>query len=356
MKTGKTTLSDVAAAAGVSVSTASLVLSNSVGASIPLATQTRVREAARSLQYLPPKKRSSAIKSSLPVLILTSDLTNPYYPILVEHLERAAEKYDFQFLCCNTYHQVQRERFLLSQAEKGQFFAVVFLYPPGDPEYAGKINRKLPVVAICDKDAALGIDLIEMNNYQAGCIAAEHLLSCGHDRIAIFSSDPSRSISRSNRVRGATETIAQAGKLSTLFIADRSALRDIPGDNTNYKTGVCLGRDMELPGHYSAIIAVNDMEAMGAMDALANRGVCFPEDMSIIGFDNLLYTGLLRISLTTVDYHMDMLAQAAVALLYRRLHPQAAELLLSATRFKVECPPNLVLRSSTAAYRDKTPS
>lgn len=354
MKAEKTTLSDVAAAAGVSVSTASLVLGNSVSPSIPPATQMRVREAAKALQYRPPKKKPSAIKSSLPVLILTSDLTNPYYPILVEHLERAAEKYDFQFLCCNTYHQVQRERFLLSQAKRGQFFAVVFLYPPGDPEYAGQINKKLPVVAICDKDAALGIDLIEMNNYQAGCIAAEHLLACGHERIAIFSSDPSRSISRSNRVRGAMDTIDQAKKQSALFIADRSALQDIPGDNTNYKTGVCLGRDMDLHGErYSAIIAVNDMVAMGAMDALTNRGVCFPEDMSIIGFDNLLYTGLSRISLTTVDYHMDMLAQAAVALLYRRLYPQAAELLLSATRFKVECPPNLVLRSSTAAYRTK---
>ena len=320
MKKSKTTLSDVAAAAGVSVSTVSLVLSDSAS-------------------------------SSIPVLILTSDLTNPYYPILVERLERAAEKHDFQFLCCNTYHQVERERFLLSQAGKGQFFAAVFLYPPDDPEYADKINHRLPVIAICDKDAALGIDLIELNNYRAGCIAAEHLLAYGHEKIAIFSSDPSRSISRSNRVKGATDTIAQAGKTSMLFVADRTALQDIPGDNTNYKTGVFLGRGIDLRSEsYSAIIAVNDMVAMGAMDALANRGVRFPEDMSIIGFDNLLYTGLSRISLTTVDYHTDMLAQAAVALLYRRLHTQEAETLLSATRFKVECPPNLVLRSSTAAH------
>lgn len=262
----------------------------------------------------------------------------------------------FSFCAATPITRSSARGFFCLRQRRGSSSPSSFCILPVIPNTPVKINRKLPVVAICDKDAALGIDLIEMNNYQAGCIAAEHLLSCGHDRIAIFSSDPSRSISRSNRVRGATETIAQAGKLSTLFIADRSALRDIPGDNTNYKTGVCLGRDMELPGHYSAIIAVNDMVAMGAMDALANRGVCFPEDMSIIGFDNLLYTGLLRISLTTVDYHMDMLAQAAVALLYRRLHPQAAELLLSATRFKVECPPNLVLRSSTAAYRDKTPS
>ena len=351
MKKSKTTLSDVAAAAGVSVSTVSLVLSDSASSSIPLPTQMRVREAAKTLHYLPRPKKTSSLKPSLPVLILTSDLTNPYYPLLVERLERAAEKHDFQFLCCNTYHQVERERFLLSQAEKGQFFAAVFLYPPDDPEYADKINHRLPVIAICDKDATLGIDLIELNNYRAGCIAAEHLLAYGHEKIAIFSSDPSRSISRSNRVKGATDTIAQAGKTSMLFVADRTALQDIPGDNTNYKTGVFLGRGIDLrSGSYSAIIAVNDMVAMGAMDALANRGVRFPEDMSIIGFDNLLYTGLSRISLTTVDYHTDMLAQAAVALLYRRLHTQEAETLLSATRFKVECPPNLVLRSSTAAH------
>ena len=162
MKKSKTTLSDVAAAAGVSVSTVSLVLSDSAISSIPLSTQMRVREAAKTLHYLPRPKKASSLKPSLPVLILTSDLTNPYYPLLVERLERAAEKHDLQFLCCNTYHQVERERFLLSQAEKGQFFAAVFLYPPDDPEYADKINRRLPVIAICDKDAALGIDLIEL--------------------------------------------------------------------------------------------------------------------------------------------------------------------------------------------------
>ena len=98
MKKSKTTLSDVAAAAGVSVSTVSLVLSDSASSSIPLPTQMRVREAAKTLHYLPRPKKTSSLKPSLPVLILTSDLTNPYYPLLVERLERAAEKHDFQFL------------------------------------------------------------------------------------------------------------------------------------------------------------------------------------------------------------------------------------------------------------------
>lgn len=350
MKNGKVTMSDIAQQVGVSVSTVSLTLNNRAGASIPAETQKRVWDAAKTMHYVGYQKRKRT-RDAAPatVLILTSDLTNPYYSILVQRLEKAAAKNNLQFLCSNTYHQVSRERYLLAQAEKNNFCAAIFLYPPDDPENADEVNRRMPVIAICDKDAALGIDLIELNNYRAGCIAAEHLLSCGHERIAIFSSDPSYSTSRANRVKGAMDTIAQAGKQSELFVMDRAALQEAPGDNLNYKIGVALGQKMDVQNHFSAIIAINDMVAMGAMDALANRGVRFPEDMSIIGFDNLLYTSLSRISLTTVDYHTDMLAQAAIDLLYHRMRTLEDETLLATTRFKVECTPNLVLRNTTAA-------
>ena len=96
------------------------------------------------------------------------------------------------------------------------------------------------------------------------------------------------------------------------------------------------------------IEVARDMVAIGVIDALSAHGIQFPRDYSIVGFDNLLYTGLSRISLTTVDHHTDILAQAAISLLLRRVDPSMEPALLSSTRFKVECTPQLVVRNSTA--------
>ena len=110
-----------------------------------------------------------------------------------------------------------------------------------------------------------------------------------------------------------------------------------------------LAQDPELiRGGATAIIAVNDMLAIGAMDALLEQGFRVPEDYSIIGFDNLLYTGLERISLTTVDPHADMLAQSAMDVLLHRLNILMPDSLVSHMRFKAECQPRLIVRHSTA--------
>ena len=90
------------------------------------------------------------------------------------------------------------------------------------------------------------------------------------------------------------------------------------------------------------------MVAIGVIDALSAHGIQFPGDYSIVGFDNLLYTGLSRLSRTTVDHPPAILAPAAISLLLRRVDPSMEPALLSSTRFKVECTPQLVVRNSTA--------
>ena len=231
------------------------------------------------------------------------------------------------------------------------FFASIFLYPPDDPEHVRRVSHQMPVIAICDKNAAPEIDLIELNNFQAGCIAAEHLLSLGHRNIAVLSSDPSRSLARSNRIRGVTDQMERSGLEDCLSVVVPNARESatIPGNNANYRIGRAIGQRQELlSGKYSAFIAINDMVAIGVIDVLSAHGIQFPRDYSIVGLDKLLYTGLSRISLTTVDHHTDILAQAAISLLLRRVDPSMEPALLSSTRFKVECTPQLVVRNSTA--------
>ena len=351
MKRGKPTMADIAKRSGVSQSTVSLVLNQKGTCAIPSETIDRVLRAARELHYSKPQhKRLHGKGAEQPVLVLVSDLTNPYYSFILHELELAAAPSGLQMVCCNTYHREELETWYLKMALNSGFFAAIFLYPPDALDHASRVNQQMPVIAICDKNAASEIDLIELNNFQAGCIAADHLLNLGHQKISVLSSDPGRSLARSNRIRGVTHQMECAGFCEHLsvIVPEPKEIERIPGNNANYRIGYAIGQRAELlSGNYTAFIAINDMVAIGAIDALSSQGAYFPRDYSIVGFDNLLYTGLSRISLTTVDHHTDLLAQAAVSLLLRRADPSVDSALLSSARFKVECFPQLVVRNST---------
>lgn len=347
MEQRKATMSDIAKYCGVSQSTVSLVLNKKRGGSIPRETAEKILAAARELHYVKPQRKSNGSRR---VMVLVSDLTNPYYSFIFHELEQAAAPHELRLFCCSTYHQSKKETDYLKMAVQGDFQAIIFLYPPDDPDYAEEINRTIPVLAICDRNSACNIDLIELNNYQAGRIAVEHLLSLGHRRIAVLSSDPARNFSRANRLLGIQSGADDWSKGVELpvFVPNLEELSNGISNNMNYNIGYALAQREELRGgNYSGFIAINDMVAMGVIDGFSARGAHFPQDYSLVGFDNLLYTGLSRISLTTVDHHPDLLAQAAIDLLLHRTQSPAEHSLRSATRFTVACPPQLVIRNST---------
>lgn len=356
MKQHKCTMADIAQYCGVSQSTVSLVLNQKAGKSIPQETVTKVLEAARELHYDKPLRKCQVSRK---VMVLVSDLTNPYYSFIVNELEKAAEPYDLRLFCCSTYHQKKKEVDFLDMAVEGLYQGVIFLYPPDAPDYAEQINCIVPTLAICDRNSNCNVDLIELNNFRAGCIAAEHLLTLGHQKIAVLSSDPERNFSRANRLAGIQDKAREWGLPQPLpvFLPKTEEIENGISKNSNYNIGYALAqREAFREGTYTAFIAINDMIAMGVIDGFFALGIHFPEDYSLVGFDDLLYTGLSRISLTTVDHHPDLLAQAAIDLLLHRTQAPRDTSLLSATRFTVTCSPQLVVRSSTArlpAHSDK---
>lgn len=347
----KVTMSDIAKLSGVSQSTVSLVLNQKGKHTIPSETVSRVLAAAQELHYTKPLRTQKQQKSNRPVLVLTNDLTNPYYSSILHELDLAAAPHGLHLICCNTYHQAERETSFLGMALNCDFLAAVFLYPPDDPSYVSQVSRQMPVIAICDKNAVTEIDLIELDNFRAGSIAAEHLLALGHQNIAFISSDPARNPAKTNRIQGAAHQMERQGLADhfKLIVPLADEIKNVPDNNAAYRIGRAAGQRPELlSGKYTAFIAINDMVAMGVIDALSSHAVQFPRDYSIVGFDNLVYTGFSRVSLTTVDYHFNLLAQAAVDLLLRRTNSAINPALLSSARFKVECTPRLVVRNSTA--------
>ena len=105
-------------------------------------------------------------------------------------------------------------------------------------------------------------------------------------------------------------------------------------------------------------MCINDMLAYGVMDSLREQGISVPEDVSVLGFDNLFYSRLSGVSLTTVDQHTELLARSAVEVLFQKIKPPQGSELISGVmpRYKVECHPQLVVRGSTGNPPEKNRS
>ena len=123
------TMADIAKLSGVSQSTVSLVLNQKGGSAIPPETVERVQAAARKLHYVKaPRSRTAPEKTSRSVLALATDMTNPYYAVMLHELDLAAASAGLELVCCNTYHQPDRETRCLEMALSCRYFAAVFLY------------------------------------------------------------------------------------------------------------------------------------------------------------------------------------------------------------------------------------
>lgn len=354
MATKKVTMTDVAKAAGVSQSTVSNILGRNKKTSFPKTTVDKVLAAAEELGYSPRQAQSKAnVLASRRILVLATRLTNPYYPCILQSIEHEANKNGLHVVCGDTYHIPELEKDYLDMALEMKFLAVIYLFPPDNPQALEHALERLPIITICDNIPDSKADQVELNNFRSGCIAAEHLLSLGHRNIVMLTTPMDRNIARLSRVKGVENRINAAENCKLHIISD---FIDTPEgemaieNNFDYTVGYHLAQDRHIATcNATAIIAANDMVAIGAMDALLEKGYRIPEDYSIIGFDNLFYTGLERISLTTVDPHADMLAQSAMDVLLHRLNIRLPNSLVPNMRFKAECQPRLIVRKSTAA-------
>lgn len=352
MKSKNPTMTDIARTAGVSQSTVSMILSGKQLSSFPPATVAKVQEACKALNYVPRKRNSSkSSRKSKEILVLASKMTNPYYPSMLQSVEREALRNGLSVVACDTYYMPDLEKQYLKMASERDFLAAIFLYAPVNLSALKKYNPLLPVVAICDYGKnSTPTDLVELNNLHAGRLAAEHLYELGHRRYTLLTNTVDGSQSREARLVGIQQYLESVPEPCKIQFLKRKAVsaEDAMSDNYDYNTGYQLAQDVSIYQEGStAIIAMNDMVALGAMDAVLEKGYRVPEDFSIIGFDNLLYTGLARISLTTVDNHTDLLAKSAMDVLLYRINISNNSPLISETYFKIECQPRLIVRKST---------
>ena len=344
------TMRDIAKAANVSQSTVSMIL-NGKSASFPDATIERVLQTAAAMNYAYRRPAPKATNGT--VLVITVQYTNPYYANMLQGIDRAAKLQDISVVSGCTYHDPDTEEKLLNMAIEHKYLGVIYMYPPDNEDAFRKAKQNIPIVTICDRASNVSGDIVELNNFHAGVLAARHLLDMGHENIAILTHSSDRSTtSRATRLAGILSEIKKDLPEDRLLLlnGNNSKTGYLSENSFHYQVGYSLAQSKKLyQGNITGLICVNDMLAYGVMNALIEKGYRIPEDFSVIGSDNLLFSNMSGVSLTTIEHYPDVVAQSALTTLLNRVRMTGST--MSATRFQVQCQPSLLIRGSTGPVR-----
>jgi len=330
------TLSDVARAAGVSLSTASKAL-NGKDEVAPL-TRQRVVEAAKQMSFTPSQVARSLLAGRTGTVgLLTSDLEGRFVIPILMGAEDAFGAGEVNVFLCDARGDAIREQYHLRALLNRRVDGIIVVGRQTDPRPSLGHDLPVPVVyAYAPSDDPTDLSLTP-DNELGGRLAAEHLISCGRVRIAHITGEPGYSAAQ-DRVRGALAGIRSAGLEPTgqVMFSDWSERwgRDA--------TAALLARHPDVDG----IVCGSDQIARGALDTLRDFGRAVPHDVAIVGFDNweILATNA-RPELTSIDANLQELGRAAALRVSDAI--AGGDVGGGTTRLPVK----LVIRGSTIARR-----
>jgi len=334
VKTARPTIYDVARLAGVSTATVSRAL-NGTGQIAP-ATRVAIDAAVAQLGYHPnTAARSLVTKSTQTIALLLPDITNPFYAALVSGIQRRALETGHTMLLCTTESDPEREEQYLNLLRAKQVDGVLvdgLVLPPD--RIARFVRNGLPIVCL-DRDVdSTSVPLVQVDNRLGAKLATEHLISLGHRRIAHIAGAPELRISE-ERIGGYRDAFAAAGLEPDPGLLAVGSFTEEGG----YEAMRALLDAAEL----TAVFAANDLSAIGAVNAIVESGRRVPEDVSVVGFDDLRLSRFTTPPLTTIHQPALEIAERATQLLLDLAAGRGVPQLLHLLE------PELVVRASTSA-------
>jgi len=358
----KATSSDVAKRAGVSQATVSMVLNKKYNVSFSRETVEKVEQAARELGYhLPGRKNRKESRKEKLIVVFCPTLTSPYYVLLLQGIEAVANKQGYGVFICNTQRDPRLEEKYLRMMGTIEPLGIIYCCNP-NPDFQQQVEelaQTIPLVIISNKEKTTTIDAINQDNTVVGRMMARHLLDLGHRDVAFITPPLTRrQWQRTKRVNGFVKEFEKEGLKDHVIIkaADEAIDMQIPRMDSEYSMGYELTMELLDEGReFTAIAGQNDMMAIGALDALHEARIHVPKDVSVIGCDNIFYSGIRKISLTTIDHFVALKGRDACDIILRKIDEQDRFLTDSApvSLYNIEYTPKLIARRTTGYVRTK---
>ena len=327
-------IKDIARVAGCSISTVSRVINDRDGVD-PL-TRKKVLEVIENLDYTPNlTAQGLRVKRGRLIGVAIPDSTVGTFSVVVQYALDAAYRHGFNVLLVNSHDDPGLEETLIKNLLSREINGVMLTRVSDESRIVTRIaRRKIPIVVIDRAFEHENVSNVVLDNYRAGCMAAEHLLGLEHREIACITGPLKISLSR-ERLRGFQGTLAAAGvELPPSHIYEGNFL---------YPTGLQGVRTLcERGARFTALWVMNDLMGFGALRALAEAGVQVPREVSVLGMDDLEISEMVSPPLTTIHYPIKELVENAMELLISQINSM---------EFRSETivlEPSLTVRGSTA--------
>lgn len=328
-------LKELAAHLGLSPTTLSLVLNDSPSASsIPQETKDRVFEAARKFNYRPNFiARSLRAQRTYTIGVMVPELSDGYSAMVLSGVEDYLMQEGYYYFVASHRH---RPELIESYAKFFMERCVEGLLAVDTPQHHRPL---LPVVSISGHDTVEGVTNITLDHDRAAALALEHLVGLGHRRIAVIKG---QDFSSDTEVRW--EAIRQ--QAAKLGIPIHPALvEQMIGNTPSPETGYVAAQKLLAAGEpFTALFAFNDVAAIGAIRALRDAGRRVPEDVSVVGFDDVHAAAFHNPALTTIRQPLWQMGRLAVEHLLQRIAKGPGSKLPS----QIIVEPELIIRQSTA--------
>ncbi len=312
-----TGIKQIAEFAGVSTTTVSNVINNSRYVSEE--KRQRVHEAIRKLNYRPNRIASSLRRRrSNTVGLIIPDIVNPYFTEVARGVEDACFEADYSAIICNSDANPNIEAHYLAMLAEKQMDGVILVNagnPPDQPPAA--VVQDIPLVMLDRELPGMATDSILVDNALGGRLAGEFLHNLGHREFICVAGLP-RAYPPWERVEGFASFLREKG----CQLPERDILR---GDFQTEGGYQAVRRRLQDGDKFTAVFAANDLMAYGAIRAIVEAGLRIPQDVSVVGFDDISLSDLYNPPLTTIRQPLLEMGKTAVRLLIERMAAPALE-------------------------------
>lgn len=333
-KRPRVSIRDVARESGVSLSTVSNALAGKD--CVTEQTRTKVEATALKLGYrVSGVARALRMQRTFTIGVLMADVSNPSSPDFLRGIEDVADREKCSLLLCNTDEIVDKQiahmRVLLERQVDG---LVLVSQHCDSPEIRQLLDSGTPFVLLQRRSAKYKDDYVGNDNREGILAAIKHLVDQGHKRIGFMRGPVASST--------AIEKLAAFQAAIGMFKLDPDPALIVQGNYLIEGGYKAAGEMLDLPVRPTAIIAANDLSAMGVFNAAANRGLLIPRDLSVIGWDDIQMASLPFVNLTTLHLPKREMGAAAATLLMERIRKKR-----TVTAKEVILPLRLTVRGSS---------
>ncbi|MCQ2508822.1 MAG: LacI family transcriptional regulator [Dorea sp.] len=327
-----TSIREVAKLAGVSPATVSRVLNGT--AKVDPDKEKRVREVIEATNFVPNEVARALFKRSSKIIgVIVPNIENPFFSQLAHSLESEAYKYGYRIILCNTDEEHGKAVDSLRMLKRMNADGVIVMNSDEKLTTDLKICQMPVVVMDRQIENMENVFYISSDHYQGGRLATEHLIECGCKRIVIIKG-PQEYSSAKSRFKGYLDVCEER----------ELAIRTVEGDYS-FQAGLKSAEEiLKKYPNVDGIIACNDLVAISVIKVFFSKGIHVPDNVKLVGFDDIEMSRLIPVELTTIHQPSDQMAKKAVELIVAEAEGKETE------EKKYIFPVELVKRHSSADY------